>query len=255
MKNKVCIFLLFLGFLFSACDEKPKSVLSDEKMAAVMVDLFLFDGAAYVENLSHSDSVKEEYYNQILNKHGISIAEYDSSVVWYLNNMKRYEFIQKEVMSQLKILEKDIQSEKYKRPIAANDSLDSLVINVGRRDLFIVHNSPRNTSEFKVKNTDLEKGDLLKLKFQIRTHGEKNQIKAIASMVVYYADSTKEKQQLPVKVSLNTSTYMLDISIHKDIPVDSVKLNLFESSKPLSFKQRVLIDKIRVQRVYNSYRK
>ncbi|MDR3706465.1 MAG: DUF4296 domain-containing protein [Paludibacteraceae bacterium] len=89
MKKHNIGIVFLLGLLISltalSCKKssQPKDVLPEEKMTSVMIDLYLFDGSASVKQIPVGDSTRIPYYNAILKKHGITLAQYDSSMVWY----------------------------------------------------------------------------------------------------------------------------------------------------------------------------
>ena len=79
------------------------------------LDLFLFEGASQVKNISLQDSIKGKYYNQVLNKHSVTMAQYDSTLVWYMKNTKYYVPMHEQVLLELKQLESEIKEGKYIR--------------------------------------------------------------------------------------------------------------------------------------------
>lgn len=255
MKNKFLLLLIvFLGFIAS-CNNRPKEMLSDEKMKAIMTDLFLFDGAAYVKNISFNDTIKEMYYNQILYKHGVTMAAYDSTLVWYLKHSKDYAKLHDEVLVDLKQFEGAIEAGTYIRPIAPNDSLDSLTIKSIARDFFVLHDGKETTSKFPVNAASLESEDVLKVSFQVRLQGDIDDPKAIATILVQYADSTRDEKEIPLVVEIVPNQYSLSITIPKDKKVEAVSVDLFKHKNPLKLTQRVYINSVRVQRIFNPYRK
>jgi len=92
MRN-ICIYtsLLALALSLLSCDKTPHGVLSVDDMADLIVDLQIAD--AYIE--SHigdypNDSSKMVLKQSIFKKHGITLQDYDSSLVWYAHNMEDY---------------------------------------------------------------------------------------------------------------------------------------------------------------------
>lgn len=96
------IVLLLLPWLLS-CDRTPRGVMSMNEMADLIVDLQLAD--AYID--SHSDSFGSDSSMQVLKqsifkKHGITQADYDSSMVWYAHNMEEYNKAYDKAVNKLK---------------------------------------------------------------------------------------------------------------------------------------------------------
>lgn len=91
----ICIFL-FQSF-FTACSVKrPDNVLSEKEMESYLYDYHVAVSA--VDNLNGAELYKRELYiDNLLTKHGITEAVFDSSLVWYSNHpdllVKIYESI------------------------------------------------------------------------------------------------------------------------------------------------------------------
>ena len=81
---KILSFCLFVVLLIGC---RPRGVISDAKMRDVLYDLHRADGVIQVAgyNYSHDQEVAG-YYKNVLDKHGITQAEFDSSLVWYTDN-------------------------------------------------------------------------------------------------------------------------------------------------------------------------
>ena len=254
MKPKVILFFLILIGLFTACNNRPKEVLSDEKMEAIMVDLFLFEGAATVKNIPVGDTLKTNYYNQLLQKHGVTLAQYDSSLVWYLKNPKLYVALHERVLVRLDNLEKDIKEGKYIRPIAPNDSLDSMLIHIQKREYFLIHDGRDKLAKFTLKDSSIQQGDTLKLAFQARMEGDIKDLKTSSKIIVYYSDSTEQIIDQALKLDNKQQAYHIVIPIEMKKKVDSLSVDLFKHKIPLNATQRVYIFNILMQRIFNSYR-
>ena len=96
--NIVCCMLLCLAMV--GC--RPRGVLSNREMRNVLYDLHRADGAIQVAgyNYSHDQEVAG-YYKNVLDKHGITQAQFDSSLVWYTNNPQIFNKIYPKVMERL----------------------------------------------------------------------------------------------------------------------------------------------------------
>lgn len=104
-----------VGFLLVpmvACKNRPKGVISDDKMVDIMVDLKLAE--AYVANYpgSPTDSLGYLLSEDILSKHGVSRADFDSTVVWYGRNFDRYAALSEKIEKRLASKQKDFVGEQ-----------------------------------------------------------------------------------------------------------------------------------------------
>lgn len=86
---------------FSSCT-RPSSVLSGREMVNLLVDLHKADGAIQTigYNYGHEESTRI-YYLDILEKHGVTQCEFDSSLVWYTAHPKQFSRIYPRVISRL----------------------------------------------------------------------------------------------------------------------------------------------------------
>ena len=79
--------LIIFSILLAVVGCRPRGVLSNREMRDVLYDLHRADGALQVAgyNYSHDQEVAG-YYKNVLDKHGITQTQFDSSLVWYTNN-------------------------------------------------------------------------------------------------------------------------------------------------------------------------
>ncbi|MBP5307319.1 MAG: DUF4296 domain-containing protein [Paludibacteraceae bacterium] len=92
--------LVLLGVV--ACEpERPASVLSNEKMEDILTDYYLIDAAAQMKNIPRGDTAKYALYNEILAKHNVTLAEFDSTVFWYSEHTEQFEKVMEEVVHRI----------------------------------------------------------------------------------------------------------------------------------------------------------
>jgi len=79
------IWIVFLSLvLLGLTGCRPKGILHSGEMRAILADLHKADGMIQVSGMAfgHDDAV-DIYYAQVLEKHGVTQAQFDSSIVWY----------------------------------------------------------------------------------------------------------------------------------------------------------------------------
>lgn len=146
-KYKVSVaHLLFISIIclvpFSSCT-RPSSVLTGREMVDLLVDLHKADGAIQVigYNYGHDESTRL-YYLDVMQKHGITQSEFDSSLVWYTANPQRFARIYPRVISRLDAEYKACAEANGSELIAAEfkniqfTELDSLVCPMLYKSLF-----------------------------------------------------------------------------------------------------------------------
>ena len=128
----VCVLLAIVG-----C--RPRNILSNREMRDVLYDLHRADGAIQVAgyNYSHDQEVAG-YYNAILEKHGITQAQFDSSLVWFTDNPQIFNKIYPRVTARLEAdyeAEKEIRAADRQKLQAAKLAGQVLDSDVPTRDL------------------------------------------------------------------------------------------------------------------------
>ena len=92
---------------------RPHGVLSNREMRDVLYDLHRVDGALQVAGYSYGHSQEVAgYYKNVLDEHGITQAQFDSSLVWYTDNPQIFNKIYPKVIERL---EEDYEREKQLR--------------------------------------------------------------------------------------------------------------------------------------------
>ena len=105
--------LIILCVLFAVVGCRPRGVLSNREMRNVLYDLHRVDGALQVAgyNYAHDQEVAG-YYKNVLDKYGITQAQFDSSLVWFTDNPQIFNKIYPKVLERL---EADFEREKQLR--------------------------------------------------------------------------------------------------------------------------------------------
>lgn len=95
--------IFLLAFCFTACEVKrPNAVISDAKMENVLYDYHI--AKAMGEEVPYSDSYKRVLYiESVFKKHGITQADFDSSMVWFTRNPEVLTKVYEKVNARLKV--------------------------------------------------------------------------------------------------------------------------------------------------------
>ena len=101
MKGKSFIVgLMVMTIAFVGC--RPKGILHSWEMREVLVDLHKTDAMIQLANLQHGhEEARSLYYAQVLEQHGITQAEFDSSLVWYTAHPQLFDKIYPKVLAEL----------------------------------------------------------------------------------------------------------------------------------------------------------
>ena len=111
LKQRFFILSLLFILLFSACG-RPSWVLSEEQMEDVLFDIHIAD--AEISN-SYSDfqkeEIRQELYASVYKKHEITQQQFDTSLVWYGQHLKKYFAIYERLGRRYTILSDSINGE------------------------------------------------------------------------------------------------------------------------------------------------
>lgn len=93
---------------------RPKGILHSWEMRELLVDLHKTEAMLQVHNYRNGyEEQRAFYYAEVLEKHGVTQAEFDSSLVWYTAHPKLFDKIYPKVLAQLQ--------EEQKAFITANE--------------------------------------------------------------------------------------------------------------------------------------
>lgn len=112
----ILMMMILLGTVVS-CSKTPPGIISERKMKNLLKDIYRAE--AYIENNTSSfstDSQKMVLKQSIFEKHGVSQALYDSSLVWYAKNIDVLNNVYQKVGKELQEESKDYQK-KVRGPV------------------------------------------------------------------------------------------------------------------------------------------
>lgn len=100
--------VLLMVILMAGC--RPKGVLSSRQMRNVLYDLHrteaILQYAGY--NYGHNEAVSKYYY-EVLERHGVTQAQFDSSLVWYTDHPELFNKLYPKVIARF---DEEIEAQK-----------------------------------------------------------------------------------------------------------------------------------------------
>ena len=104
--------LTMLALCFSGC--RPPGILHSWEMREILCDLHKTDAAMQFAGISQAQSeARMIYYSQVLERHGTTQAEFDSSLVWYTAHPQLFDKIYPRVMKELKAQQEAFENEHH----------------------------------------------------------------------------------------------------------------------------------------------
>lgn len=189
--------LLLFGTVFTvvSCGKQiPDDIIQPSAMEELLYDYHL--ALTMGNDLNYSERYKRESYkNYVFKKHGVTEAEFDSSMVWYTRNTKELTDIYKNLQKRYEMAEEQMKSELNKRSGQISVSLSGDSVDVwSDRNLYWLTTSPlTNRLMFDLKaDTTFHNKDILVLEADYSFLAyEKNTAKAVVSMkITFDNDST-----------------------------------------------------------------
>ena len=108
MKRIFPILTLFL-LLLVACEDRPKDVLSRGKMEDVLYDYHIMQGIIDELPTEEREGKAQDYINAVFEKHGITEAQFDSSIVYYNRHTKELHKIYANLKERYTAVNEEIQ--------------------------------------------------------------------------------------------------------------------------------------------------
>lgn len=189
--------ILLFGTVFTvvSCGKQiPDDIIQPSAMEELLYDYHL--ALTMGNDLNYSERYKRESYkNYVFKKHGVTEAEFDSSMVWYTRNTKELTDIYKNLQKRYEMAEEQMKSELNKRSGQISVSLSGDSVDVwSDRNLYWLTTSPlTNRLMFDLKaDTTFHNKDILVLEADYSFLAyEKNTAKAVVSMkITFDNDST-----------------------------------------------------------------
>ena len=102
------LWVALLCVCMASC--RPRGVLSPREMEDLLVDLHIGDGIMYVGGYDISSSDAEQrIYAVLLEKRGVTQAQFDSSLVWYTNHPQRFDKMYPRICARLEEKQRQLQ--------------------------------------------------------------------------------------------------------------------------------------------------
>lgn len=113
--NVVLCFFVLTSLL--SC--RPSGVLSSRQMRDILFDLHYADAVLQVAGYNYGhDEALAKYYQSVLDKYGVTQAQFDSSLVWYTDNPQIFDKIYPRVMTRLETARDECRALYEEAPVA-----------------------------------------------------------------------------------------------------------------------------------------
>ena len=186
-----CCVAVWLCALAACRVERPETVFSNDRMETILYDFHL--AKAMGEELSYDERYKQTLYREaVFRKHGITEAEFDSSMVWYARHPEVlagiYEHIREKLRTQKDYID-NLIAERDNKPKASlpGDSVDVWMW----EDIYQLSGTPLDNklTFMLLPDTNFHDRDTLRwnVRFRFLAHGSQDSLDApVMAMQVHY---------------------------------------------------------------------
>ncbi len=192
---KRSLIILFLIMLVMACTPSvPSEYIQPGEMEDILYDYHIGQAIVKAEHSGEqNDFKKTKYFLAVLEKHGVTQADFDSSMVYYYSHLVRLKSIYTEVNERLAENAKELGATvgaigRYSQYSATGDTAN---IWKGASDIILIPRPTMNRYDFTVKvDTSFYKGDSFMFQFMseyIWQSGSKDAVVCVVSK--YEGDS------------------------------------------------------------------
>lgn len=208
MKSKaIHIVLVAAAALMVSCKPSvPSEYIQPDDMEDLIYDYHVAQGIAMQQDGSQ-DYNRRLNFELVLKKHGLTQAQFDSSLVYYYTRADRFQEIYKHVQERL-----NNEAEKYgaavsEGPIkAASLSGDTADVWKGNRALMLLNDRPYHLYQFAQKaDTAYRAGDSFMLSMNTTWLMQQGNRQATVYLAITYANDSTVKQYSTVSSSGNTT--------------------------------------------------
>ncbi len=231
--RKIILSITLLVVLW-ACDERPKDVLSKSKMEQVLYDYHLAQGMIVNLSPDRRKTEAEAYIDAVYEKHGITEAQFDSSMVWYSRHTKEMKDIYDHLHERYKQLDEDMKLKSGSNEIgyAFTEGGDTANIWNGDGLLVLRHGELSNRESFTIKaDTSFRRNDRFILFANIcfvKENKDDRDCSQVAGLSLRYKDG---KSVGTVRQIFYPGSQQLSIEAIKDEDIEEVNIFFYYNGK------------------------
>ncbi|MCI1648345.1 MAG: DUF4296 domain-containing protein [Bacteroides sp.] len=246
-------YIFLITFVLTGCEVKrPSAVMSDTQMEDVLYDYHI--AKAMGEGVPYNESYKKELYiESAFKKHGITQADFDSSMVWFARNPDVMTDIYKKVNEKLKAERDNINHLISLRSNTPKESLPGDSIDIWSwRPIYSLTGAPLSNKISFVfpADSNFKDRDTLRWQARFRFYNKgslNNRCNLVMSMQIRYKNDTT--------VSSLKKVYragMENLTLHSDTlgGIKEVKGFIYYSTEEPDNTLKLIIDRITLMRYH-----
>lgn len=196
----------------------PRDVIQPDDMEDILYDYYVSQGMATIPGpkIGSDDFRRDLYFNAVLKKHGVTRAEFDSSLVFYYTRADYFLKVCKNVQERMseEALSLGTSEGEVERFTAQSLSSDTANVWEGVRSALLVPYVPYNRLQFVQKaDTSYRKGDSFMLAFKSDFLYQGGAKDAVVYFAVKYDNDSVVSQTSHFSVSGNTQVRINPVNL------------------------------------------
>ncbi len=238
--------------LLLGCTKRPEGVMAPDKMVEFMVDMHLAESAISMDVARFREkTTKLELYNDVFLKHGVSKADMDSSLNYYLLHADEYKEIYTRVLERLDEMHLEAEAGKFQdtREFLFADlggelqntdynERDSVVTEIWRmpRNFSLLEKGDKSTVDFSFLNDTANAFDFLVLKGDFKLYLNDCSDNPETVLRVNYTDETSDEVTFSLVKDASVHAIRLRLAVNPAKTVSRIEGELVGHEKCLSSK-------------------
>ena len=234
MKIRSTLSAMALAFLILGCKPGvPSEFISPSDMEDIIYDYCLAQGVIAGNKTQYQDKKRDlySYKKEILEKHGYTLAEYDSSMVYYMSHAKRLYEVYENVSERLgnDAVAMGAAASDLDKFGAVDATGDTTNVWNERSTVVLSHFPPYNKLNFSIKaDTTYKEGDKMLLDFDNRFIYQDGSKSGIAMLSVCYDNDSVVSRRTYISSTMN---YTVEIPSCKGHKIKSIKGFFYHTKK------------------------
>ena len=191
MKNSLYVLMvLFVFSMLQACKPSvPSKYIQPGDLEDILYDYHIAQALATTDRMSNYDFERTKYFLAVLKKHGVTQADFDSSMVYYYSHLDRLKPIYLEVNERLADEAKSVGASvaTIGRYTAYSSTGDTANIWKNRTDVLLIPRPTMNRFDFTIDvDTSFYKGDSFMFQFMSEYLWQSGSKDAVVCIVTKY---------------------------------------------------------------------
>ena len=220
--NSIAVVVVLLILVFSGCKPSvPSDFLQPDEMEDVLFDYHLADAmAAQTDNYGYYQVL---YRESALRKHGVTSAEFDSSMVYYMRHTERLHDIYESLADRLhdEAIALGASESDINKFSGASDNGDTTNLWNGNKAIVLMPIAPYSVYSYSiVADSSYRAGDSFVLSFRTNFIYQDGMRDGVAVLVAKYANDSVTSQFIRISSS---SSYSMRINNDGNLKVKEVK--------------------------------